>query len=167
MQDITLSKYMRRLQRVQQSSEAWGRVVGHVDPVSHLQRLSYLKCPGLPHHHQGYDFKPCSAYDCAGTQGLDHVMFVTAVDKKLLLRQYHIQLKRSGTKVPRVELLEMGPSLDLTVRRTRPAPEDLMKEALKLPKLTAKKVGSRSHTFALAGLRARVVFTPQRCSLMP
>ena len=75
-----------------------------------------------------------------GSQGLDHVMFVTAVDKKLLLRQYHIQLKRSGTKVPRVELLEMGPSLDLTVRRTRPAPEDLMKEALKLPKLTAKKV---------------------------
>ena len=32
-------------------------------------------------------------------QGLDHVMFVTAVDKKLLLRQYHIQLKKSGTKV--------------------------------------------------------------------
>lgn len=74
-------------------------------------------------------------------------MFVTAVDKKLLVRQYHIQLKRSGTKVPRVELLEMGPSLDLTVRRTRPAPEDLMKEALKQPKLTAKKVGTRTRVY--------------------
>ena len=35
----------------------------------------------------------------ASWQGLDHVMFVTAIDKKLLLRQYHIQLKKSGTKV--------------------------------------------------------------------
>ena len=73
-------------------------------------------------------------------QGLDHVIFVTAVERKLLFRQYHVALKRSGTKTPRVELAEMGPSLDLALRRTRRAPEDLLKEALRQPKLTGKKV---------------------------
>ena len=37
-------------------------------------------------------------------QGLDHVIFVTALEGKLLLRQYRIALKKSGTRVPRVEL---------------------------------------------------------------
>ena len=31
--------------------------------------------------------------------GLDHVIFVTAVDRTLLLRQYAVKLKKSGTKV--------------------------------------------------------------------
>ena len=72
-------------------------------------------------------------------QGLDHVIFVTALEAKLLLRQYRIALKKSGTRIPRVELQEMGPSLDLSLRRVREAPPDLMAEALKQPKMTAKK----------------------------
>ena len=32
-------------------------------------------------------------------QGLDHVVFVTALEGKLLLRQYVIALKKSGTRV--------------------------------------------------------------------
>lgn len=47
----------------------------------------------------------------------------------------------AGTRVPRVELAEMGPSFDLEVRRSRAAPADLEKEATKQPKLTKKKVG--------------------------
>lgn len=43
-------------------------------------------------------------------------------------------------QLPRVELIEMGPRLDLTVRRRRDAPPDLAKEAHKQPKLTGKKV---------------------------
>ena len=31
--------------------------------------------------------------------GLDHVIFVTAADRTLLLRQYAVKLKKSGTKV--------------------------------------------------------------------
>jgi hypothetical protein len=50
---------------------------------------------------------------------------------------------RSGAldlQLPRVELVEMGPRLDLSVRRRRDAPPDLSKEAHRQPKLTGKKV---------------------------
>jgi hypothetical protein len=39
-----------------------------------------------------------------------------------------------------VELEEMGPRFDLTLRRNRPPPPDLAKEALRVPKTTATKV---------------------------
>ena len=45
-----------------------------------------------------------------------------------------ISLKKSGHRVPRVELAEMGPSLDLVVRRTSLASDDLYKRARKQPK---------------------------------
>lgn len=48
----------------------------------------------------------------------------------------------AGTRVPRMELTEMGPSLDLEVRRSRQPPPDLEKEACRQPKLDKKKVGA-------------------------
>ena len=47
---------------------------------------------------------------------------------------FSICLKKSGSKIPRVELEEMGPSLDLVLRRTQLAAPDLLKTALKRPK---------------------------------
>jgi hypothetical protein len=44
-----------------------------------------------------------------------------------------------GTKIPRAELTEMGPSLDLELRRCKAAPIDLEREATRKPKLTKKK----------------------------
>lgn len=43
-------------------------------------------------------------------------------------------LKKSGCKIPRIELEEMGPSLDLVMRRTHLASDDLYKLSLKQPK---------------------------------
>eukprot|EP00878_Enallax_costatus_P022497 GHUV01023868.1.p1 GENE.GHUV01023868.1~~GHUV01023868.1.p1 ORF type:complete len:167 (+),score=70.20 GHUV01023868.1:1370-1870(+) len=74
--------------------------------------------------------------------GLDRVLVAYAAgtsERSLLLRQYRIAFKKSGTKVPRVALTEMGPSLDCVLRRSRLPPVDLEKEALKQPKLTKKK----------------------------
>lgn len=51
-------------------------------------------------------------------------------------------LPSAGTRVPRTELTEMGPSLDLEVRRSRQPPPDLEKEACRRPKLDKKKVGA-------------------------
>jgi ribosome production factor 2 len=67
-------------------------------------------------------------------------MATALTETLVLLRQYTIKLKKSGTRVPRIVLKEMGPSLDLTVRRHRAAPAELEKEACKQPKLGKKKV---------------------------
>jgi ribosome production factor 2 len=51
------------------------------------------------------------------------------------IRTFTVQLKKSGTRVPRVQLTPMGPHLDLVLgRHTDPDPE-MLKAALKRPKL--------------------------------
>ena len=72
--------------------------------------------------------------------GVDHVITCTAIGGMIHVRQYMIKLKKSGSKLPRVELEETGPSFDATIKRSKLAPKDLFKTALKKPKqLTAKK----------------------------
>ncbi|KAF8216383.1 Brix domain-containing protein [Mycena galopus ATCC 62051] len=51
------------------------------------------------------------------------------------LRTYTTRLLASGTKTPRVELTPMGPSLDMRLRRHTPPDAELLKLALKGPKL--------------------------------
>ncbi|CAB3996792.1 ribosome production factor 2 homolog [Paramuricea clavata] len=79
-------------------------------------------------------------------QGLEHVIQFTELDGKIFLRSYRIQLKKSGTRTPRVELEEIGPSLDLVKRRVKLASDDLWKRAVKKPKtLKPKKTKNVSH----------------------
>ncbi|KDR82061.1 hypothetical protein GALMADRAFT_90599 [Galerina marginata CBS 339.88] len=54
---------------------------------------------------------------------------------KVHLRTYTIKLLGSGTRIPRVELTPMGPSLDLVLRRHHAADPELLKQAMKRPKL--------------------------------
>ena len=63
--------------------------------------------------------------------GIEHVLQFTAVDNKVLMRSYRINLQKSGTKYPRVEMEEIGPSFDLVMRRTQLASDDLFKTACK------------------------------------
>lgn len=73
--------------------------------------------------------------------GLDRVLVVFALGEAgVLVRQYGIRCKKSGTKTPRVALAEMGPRLELVLRRTRLPSADLEAEAMKRAKLTKKKV---------------------------
>ncbi len=55
---------------------------------------------------------------------------------------YRISLKKSGTKVPRVELDEVGPSVDFVLRRTQLANDHIIKEASRQPKATKVKTFS-------------------------
>lgn len=74
-------------------------------------------------------------------KGLDHVLIFSECQGEIFLRNYSIGFKKSGTRIPKVELTLMGPSMDFTLRRTKFASSDLWKRACMKPKTTkAKKV---------------------------
>jgi ribosome production factor 2 len=87
--------------------------------------------------------------------GLEHVISVTvaptppelnsASSTSLLrahVRTYTFKMLSSGVKTPRAELTPMGPHFDVVLRRNREADEDMMKAALKRPKLSKRDVES-------------------------
>lgn len=80
-------------------------------------------------------------------QGLEHVLsFTITEDLNILMRSYRVMLKKSGQRIPRIELVEMGPRMDLTIRRTKIASDDLYKTAMRQPailKVTKRKNISR------------------------
>lgn len=65
--------------------------------------------------------------------GLDRVIVVTLRgEKKVLVRQYAVELKRDGeSPLPAPELSEVGPRFDLDVRRVQTAADGLLREAMK------------------------------------
>lgn len=56
------------------------------------------------------------------------------------LRTFTVSRTASGTKAPRIELVPMGPSLDLRLRRHQPADEAMWKAAMKQPKLKKQDI---------------------------
>ncbi|XP_058807935.1 ribosome production factor 2 homolog [Phymastichus coffea] len=67
-------------------------------------------------------------------QGLEHVLSFTAQDNCILFRSYKVMLKKSGLRIPRIELVEIGPRMDLRIRRMKLASDDLFKQACRKPK---------------------------------
>ena len=63
------------------------------------------------------------------------------------MRSWRIVTKRSGQKVPRVEVEEMGPRIDFRLGRMREADEGMMKDALKRAKGTEASCTLREDTF--------------------
>lgn len=59
---------------------------------------------------------------------------------KVHLRAYTISAVASGTKVPRIELVPMGPSFDLSLRRHQPPDPEMLKAALRRPKLKKQDI---------------------------
>lgn len=72
-------------------------------------------------------------------QGVEHIVQITAADGRVYIRSYRALLKKSGLRTPRVELEEIGPSLDLVLNRSHLAEETLYKESLKQPKVLKAK----------------------------
>jgi len=72
--------------------------------------------------------------------GLDHVISLSVgADGAILFRHYSIHMKKSGGRVPRVELEEIGPSIDFVIRRHQFGEESLRKQTLKKPKEVSYK----------------------------
>ncbi|KAI5118284.1 hypothetical protein M0805_003239 [Coniferiporia weirii] len=87
----------------------------------------------------------------------------TANLPKVYLRTYTVSAVASGTKVPRIELVPMGPSLDLSLRRHQPPDAEMLKSALRRPKLKKQEVekglGRRKKNFEvdeMGDLRGRL-----------
>lgn len=72
-------------------------------------------------------------HELVNLAGLEHIVIVTAVLDIVTVRVYRILLKKSGSRLPRVELSEMGPRFDLTIRRHQLPTNELNKYAHQIP----------------------------------
>lgn len=80
------------------------------------------------------DFFRGEAVSSVDVEGLQYVLsFLATEEGKFHVRGSMIRTKRSGQKLPRIEVEEAGPRLDLTVRRVLPPSPEMLKEALKTP----------------------------------
>nr|XP_027189363.1 ribosome production factor 2 homolog [Cicer arietinum] len=72
--------------------------------------------------------------------GVDRAYVCTALSAtKVFFTHSALRLKKSGTVVPRMELVEVGPSMDLVVRRHCLPNESLRKEAMRTSRNKPKK----------------------------
>jgi len=74
-------------------------------------------------------------------EGLQYLISISAEEPtdarpnpEVKLRFYLLRTKRSGQKLPRIEVEEMGPRMDFTLGREQFPDPDMMKAALKKPK---------------------------------
>ncbi|KIM83503.1 hypothetical protein PILCRDRAFT_69088 [Piloderma croceum F 1598] len=102
------------------------------------------------------DFFNAEVIDSICLPGLEHVISVSLAPTptslngaqeddpknlpKVHFRTYTVRLLSSGTRIPRVELTPMGPSLDLTLRRHQTADPELWKAAMRRPKMKKTEV---------------------------
>lgn len=83
---------------------------------------------------------------------IEHVISITAGPLPLVpdgqaaplplvhFRVYTLKLLPSGTRAPRAELTEMGPSIDFSIRRIQEPDEEMLRQANKRPKVTKSDV---------------------------
>ncbi|XP_024373278.1 ribosome production factor 2 homolog [Physcomitrium patens] len=107
------------------------------------------------------DFMRGEVVETINLQGLDRVFLCVAVGDKVIFKHCAIRFKKSGTKVPRVELIEAGPCMNMVLRRNREPSTDLRKEAMRLAPKTSKKKVKNVSTDSLAGKVGRMYVPAQ------
>ncbi|KAK5987349.1 Ribosome biogenesis protein RPF2 [Cladobotryum mycophilum] len=88
------------------------------------------------------DFFKGDPSDKIDVEGLQYMISIAAEDTtgdgdakpSIHLRVYTIQTKRSGQKLPRVEVEEIGPRMDFRVGRVQEADAAMLKDAMKKPR---------------------------------
>lgn len=92
------------------------------------------------------DFFKGEGSDKIDVEGLQYMVSISAEepvgdnDKPVIhLRVYLISTKRSGQKLPRVEVEEMGPRMDFRVGRVQQPEEAMLKEAMKRPRTSEER----------------------------
>ncbi|KAG0450900.1 hypothetical protein HPP92_026466 [Vanilla planifolia] len=73
--------------------------------------------------------------------GIDRVYVCSAVSStKVFFTHCSIRLRKSGSSIPRIELMEVGPSMDLLLRRHRLPNDAVKREAMKTGPTQPKKI---------------------------
>ncbi|TVY73359.1 Ribosome production factor 2-like protein [Lachnellula suecica] len=93
------------------------------------------------------DFFKGEPADKVDVEGLQYIISISATElvegedtkPSVHLRVYLIQTNRSGQKLPRIEVEEMGPRMDFRVGRIKEADESMLKEALRRAKTSAER----------------------------
>lgn len=106
---------------------------------------------------------PATLNSATATLGVAPTSQETSELPKVHIRAYTTRLLSSGTRIPRVELTPMGPFVDLRLRRHTEADPEMMKQALKRPKLkkhdVEKGLGKRKKNMEvdeMGDLRGRI-----------
>ncbi|PSS25245.1 hypothetical protein M430DRAFT_56038 [Amorphotheca resinae ATCC 22711] len=110
------------------------------------------------------DFFKGEPADKVDVEGLQYIVSISARDSvdgeeakpKIHLRVYLIKTKRSGQKLPRVEVEEMGPRMDFRVGRVKEADESVMKEALKKAKTNQERPKKNIETDIMGDKMGRI-----------
>jgi ribosome production factor 2 len=93
------------------------------------------------------DFFKGEPADKVDVEGLQYIVSISADEPvegqeakpSVYLRVYLISTHRSGQKLPRIEVEEMGPRMDFRVGRVKEADESVLKEALRRAKTSAER----------------------------
>jgi len=110
------------------------------------------------------DFFRGVVVDNVALSGLDHVISFTAADGEIAMRHYRILLKKSGGRVPLVDLAEMGPRVDFELRRSQQPTSDLKKDAERQPVKGTVRKRKNLETNVLGDTLGRIHMMPQTMS---
>jgi ribosome production factor 2 len=108
-------------------------------------------------------FKGETGSDKIDVEGLQYLVSVAAdepagddVKPTVHLRLYLLDTKRSGQRLPRIELEEMGPRMDFRVGRSQQPEEGAWKEAMKRPKVGEEKTKKNISTDLMGDKLGRI-----------
>lgn len=110
------------------------------------------------------DFFKGEPADKVDVEGLQYIVSISARDTidgeevkpKIHLRVYLIKTKKSGQKLPRVEIEEMGPRMDFRLGRMKEPEEAMMKEALRKARTTLERPKKNISTDIMGDKVARI-----------
>lgn len=102
-------------------------------------------------------------------EGLQYMIHISAGEEvegqpapAIHLRAYLIKTKKSGQKLPRVEVEEMGPRIDFRVGRMKEADEGMWKDAVKKPRgIEVRVLSHEEYTAKLRHVEMLTIFAHQ------
>ncbi|XP_015925531.1 ribosome production factor 2 homolog [Parasteatoda tepidariorum] len=80
------------------------------------------------------DFFRGPVIEYVNLKGLEHLLVFSVFNEKICFRSYRVSLKKTESKEPGVELEEIGPHMNLTLRRSKLGSDDFFKQSCKQPK---------------------------------